>query len=142
MLGKLVKWLRVMGYDTRRRSFTSRKEIEHSLATGRKLLSRRVQTVTAYPEVLFIESDHVGDQLGEVREAGYLSLERSKWFSRCLLCNVPLQRAESAAARENIPEYVYYEKTGEIRFCPSCYRYFWPGSHRERMTRQLIDWGF
>jgi uncharacterized protein with PIN domain len=29
-----------------------------------------------------------------------------------------------------------------IRFCPSCGRYFWPGSHRIRMEKQLNGWGF
>ncbi|MBW1900644.1 MAG: hypothetical protein JRJ20_03305 [Deltaproteobacteria bacterium] len=29
-----------------------------------------------------------------------------------------------------------------IRWCPSCRRYYWPGSHRTRMVKQLEEWGF
>jgi hypothetical protein len=29
-----------------------------------------------------------------------------------------------------------------LRFCASCGRFFWPGSHRKRMTAQLEEWDF
>jgi uncharacterized protein with PIN domain len=53
-----------------------------------------------------------------------------------------LQTAAVGEAREGIPEYVYYQGLTKIRTCPSCGRYFWPGSHRERMIEQLTTWGF
>jgi uncharacterized protein with PIN domain len=59
-----------------------------------------------------------------------------------LICNEPLEAAEIEEAREHIPEYVYYQGISKIQVCPSCGRYFWQGSHRERMIRQLSEWGF
>lgn len=141
MLGRLAKWLRILGYDTFYKPFYGQGVMGTSILEGRKLLSRHWPTVARYANSMLIHSDHVKDQLDEMKKAGTIFSERSKWFSRCLLCNVPLDKAEGPHARDNVPEYVFYQSASEIRFCPSCHRYFWPGSHRERMVGQLEEWG-
>jgi len=141
MLGRLAKWLRVLGYDTLYQPFYRQGVIGASIGEGRKLLSRHRSTVTRYANSMLIHSDHVNDQLDEMKKAGTIISERSRWFSRCLLCNVLLEKAEGTHAHDNVPEYVFYQSASEIRFCPSCHRYFWPGSHRERMVGQLEQWG-
>ena len=141
MLGRLAKWLRVLGYDTLCQPFEKQGVIENAVREGRKLLSRHRPTVAHYVNALLIRSDHVKDQLYEMKKVGAITSERAEWFSRCLLCNVLLQRAEGRDARENVPEYVFYQNASGIRVCPSCGRYYWPGSHRERMVRQLEEWG-
>ena len=141
MLGRLAKWLRVLGYDTLYQPFYKLGVMGTSIREGRKLLSRHRSTVDRYPNSMLIHSDHVKDQLDEMKRAGTIISERSRWFTRCLLCNVPLEKAEGTLARDNVPEYVFYQSASGIRFCPSCHRYFWPGSHRERMVGQLEKWG-
>ena len=141
MLGRLAKWLRVLGYDTLYQPFYNQGVIGASVREGRKLLSRHRSTVTRYADSMLIRSDYVKDQLYEMKKAGTIRSERSRWFSRCLLCNVPLQKAEGTHARDNVPEYVFYQSASGIRFCPSCGRFFWPGSHRDRMVGQLEEWG-
>ena len=141
MLGRLAKWLRVLGYDTLYQPFYKQGVIENAVGEGRKLLSRHGPTVAHYVNAMLILSDHVKDQLYEMKKAGAITSERSEWFSRCLICNVLLQEAEETDTRENVPEYVFYQSTSGIRVCPSCGRYFWPGSHRERMVRHLEEWG-
>ncbi|UCB48371.1 MAG: hypothetical protein JSW56_14670 [Deltaproteobacteria bacterium] len=141
MLGKLAKWLRVLGYDTMYQPFYEEGVVAESVRRGRKLLSRHEHTVTRYAPSVLIHADHVKDQLIELRNSGIITSHRSEWFSRCLLCNIPLEEAVETDARENVPEYIFYQSASGIRFCPSCGRYFWPGSHRERMVRQLEEWG-
>jgi uncharacterized protein with PIN domain len=141
MLGRLAKWLRVLGYDTLYQPFYKQGMIETAVREGHRLLSRHRPTVAHYANAMLIRSDHVKDQLYEMKNAGAITSERSQWFSRCLLCNALLQKAEEADARENVPEYVFYQSASAISACPSCGRYFWPGSHRERMVRQLEEWG-
>jgi uncharacterized protein with PIN domain len=141
MLGRLAKWLRVMGYDTYYQPFYKEGIIGQLIHDGRRLLSRRKAITEQYQNALLILSDHVNEQLQEIKQGGNLTPDRSNWFSRCLICNVRLKEAEAEKARESVPEYVLYENLAGIRFCPSCSRYFWPGSHRERMIRQLEEWG-
>jgi uncharacterized protein with PIN domain len=141
MLGRLAKWLRILGYDTLYQPFYRQGVIGASVREGRKLLTRHRPTITRYADSVLIRSDHVKDQLYEMKKAGTITSERSRWFSRCLLCNVPLKEAEGTHARDNVPEYIFYQSASEIRFCPSCHRYFWPGTHRDRMVGQLEEWG-
>ncbi|MBW1799192.1 MAG: hypothetical protein JRJ85_00550 [Deltaproteobacteria bacterium] len=142
MLGKLAKWLRVMGYDTVYRNFYKMGEIEDNIRSGRLLLSRNTRLTNTLSRFLLVRSDRVGDQLRELRDGGYIVPRKSEWFSRCLVCNVGLEDIPAEEARESVPEYVFYQNMTAIRYCPRCGRYFWPGSHRDTMIRQLKAWGF
>ena len=142
MLGRLAKWLRVMGYDTHYQPFYHKDAIERLVRQRRTLLSRHKKTADRFPDALFIRSNRVADQINELKNRMDLRPDRSRWFTRCLICNAALEKAHFEVARENVPEYVLYENAAGIRFCPSCDRYFWPGSHREGMLRQLKEWGF
>jgi len=141
MLGKLAKWLRIMGIDTHYQSYYMEDAIARLIGEGRCLLSKHKPTVELYMNSVLISSDRVGEQLVEMKEKTHLPFDRAEWFSRCLICNVPLEDANMEEARDEVPEYVFHNVTG-IRYCPTCNRYFWPGSHRKRMVQQLQDWGF
>ena len=142
MLGRLAKWLRIMGYDTHYQSFYAMGDFGPLVRDERRLLSRHAKTTDQYPGSLMLRSDHVKRQLHEIRTWFQLEPDRLRWFTRCLICNVPLKKTQVEDIRLNVPDYVLYEKPTQIRFCPSCGRHFWPGSHRERMIRQLENWGF
>ncbi len=142
MLGRLAKWLRVLGYDTHYKSHYGPGALDQLVEEGRRLLSRHKKIVNSHADAVLLCSDDAGGQLAELREKIALRPDESKRFSRCLICNVLLQGVDVGKSKENVPEYVFYENIAGIRFCPSCGRYYWPGSHRERMTRKLREWGF
>ena len=142
MLGKLAKWLRIMGYDTLYQSYYRPGIIDRLMKEDRCLLSRHKETVDQYTAALLLHADRVGEQLAELRQVIPLTRDQPNWFSRCLICNVLLKEAKAGEAQGNIPEYVFYQNTAGIRFCPSCGRYYWPGSHRAKMMSQLREWGF
>jgi uncharacterized protein with PIN domain len=141
MLGKLAKWLRVMGYDVLYQRSYREADLTRLIAEGRRLLSRRQEATARHSGAILIRSDHVGEQLQELWNLDCLKLGRSKFFTRCLRCNVPLKEADPEATRSTLPDYIYHEHALGIRFCPECGRFFWPGSHRDRMLKQLTDWG-
>jgi len=141
MLGNLAKWLRALGFDTWYQRYYGRDALERLLSGDRVLLSRNRKTIARHPGSVLIRSDHLSEQMLEMRSAGLIT-EKGGWFTRCLICNVPLEKAEPLDSGRNIPEYVYHEKRDDISRCPSCCRYFWPGTHRERMIKQLREWGF
>ena len=142
MLGKLAKWLRVMSYDAHYQSYYKDGELAQFIKDGRVLLSRDRKIIQEYEDSFFIKSDHVCDQLLEVKENGYIKESEIICFLRCLICNTPLEKIQVEKARGRIPEYIYNQNDNHIRFCRSCGRYFWPGSHKYRMTTQLKEWGF
>ena len=142
MLGRLARWLRVLGFDTLYQSFDPVRDITQMVQRGRIPLTRQRKMIPLLEDAVFIRYNSVGEQLTQLKRFLLPETCHVNWFSRCLLCNVLLMDAPEEAARDNIPEYVFYKNMKSIRFCPACERYFWPGSHRVRMEKQLNLWGF
>ena len=142
MLGRLAKWLRVLGFDTHYQSFDPIHHIGQMARGGRIPLTRQRKLIPFLEGAAFVRYNGVGEQLEQLKQALLLESCHADWFSRCIRCNVPLMAAPEEAARDNVPEYVFYENMKRIRFCPSCGRYFWPRSHKIRMEKQLNRWGF
>ncbi|UCF72592.1 MAG: hypothetical protein JSW35_10540 [Deltaproteobacteria bacterium] len=142
MLGKLARYLRIMGYDTFYQSSYSGRRLSELVMEGRTLLTRNHAIVRSYSNAIFIEADLVKDQLKAVDSAVGLTRDQRSWFSRCLICNSPLSKAKAEVAREHVPDFVFLNYHGKILSCPSCKRFYWPGTHRERTLERLKDWGF
>jgi uncharacterized protein len=141
-LGKLARWLRIMGYDAHYQPFYDPGQIRLLANQERVFLTRNSKRLRQCKGAIFIRSDHVKEQLQQMKRDGFITIDRTKWFTRCMRCNEPLLEAEPEAVRGNVPEYVFLKNPSRIRFCPSCIRFFWPGSHKQNMIAQLKTWGF
>ncbi|MDY6878821.1 MAG: Mut7-C RNAse domain-containing protein [Desulfatiglans sp.] len=142
MLGKLAKWLRVMGHDTHYQSFYGPGDIE-LLMKGRSYFLTRNRTRSGhYHHVVLLHSNKVEKQLAELKKNLPIQSPRSNWFTRCLICNTLLEEKKKEEVQENVPEYVFYHNITTIKACHECGRYYWPGSHRSRMLVKLKEWGF
>jgi uncharacterized protein with PIN domain len=83
---------------------------------------------------LYVESDDPDVQLVEVSRAFHLTAENA--LSRCSVCNVPIERVAKAAARERVPQGVY-DRHREFWRCGQCGRFYWQGSHYERVLAKV-----
>lgn len=142
MLGRLSKWLRVMGYDTHHQMSHDEEAVLEAIQEGRVFLSCRAGISDEHPGIVRVLSHRVGEQLRELVERKVLSPRRTEWFQRCLICNVPLRKAAGEISMESVPDYVLHHESSDIRWCPACRRLFWAGTHKENMIRQLEKWGF
>jgi len=143
MVGKLAKWLRVLGYDTHYQPHYSSEAIDTFVREGRILLTRHKRRAERLRRAaVLIRGNKVREQLIELKTELHLEPARSIWFSRCLRCNAILRKGREGVAEEKIPEYILYQNSTNISFCPLCGRHFWPGSHKARMEKQLKAWGF
>ena len=142
MLGRLAKWLRVMGYDTHYQPSYGPGQITSLVNEGRIFFTRNSQWFRWIEGAVFVRSDHVKEQLRQLHREGWIQADRKSWFTRCVLCNELLLEAPVESAGENVPEYVFFNSPSATRSCPSCKRFFWPGSHRQNMLAQLEAWGF
>ncbi len=138
-LGRLSKWLRILGYDTvywrgeADRSFLRKAERE-----GRAVLTRRKDVLARqHPGlVLFVENDRVEVQIEEVLEKLDLRPEQKTLFTLCLRCNESLKEAKPEDVRPLVPDYVFRTQC-EFRMCPGCGGVFWPGTHRDRAMKTM-----
>lgn len=138
MLGKLAKWLRVMGidvvYDPR---FLARQLLRCAEQEGRILLTRdhRLVQRRGTARRLLIESDYYHEQVRQVVQT--FGLERPmQAFTRCLQCNTPLCEVAKQAVAGKVPPYVYAVHV-EFKRCSTCDQLYWGGTHRDNMRRQL-----
>jgi len=142
MLGKLARYLRIMGYDTVYQETYSDQRLSELVEEGRVLLTRSNARFSKYPDSIFIDYDLVRDQLREVDEKIGLDRDQSKWFTRCSVCNSVLSKPDRAVTPEDVPDFVSFTYPQQVRFCQFCKRFYWPGTHRERMLARLKEWGF
>lgn len=136
MLGRLARWLRVMGYDTLYSSGSDDAAlVRRALAEDRILLTRDVELARRRGvRVILISDDRIGPQLREIVEILHLSAHEA--FSRCIDCNAPLVEFDRARARELVPPYVFATKT-RFRRCVDCGKVYWRGSHWAHMQATL-----
>jgi uncharacterized protein len=141
MLGRLARWLRVLGYDTLYFSDMDDASLaRRARAEDRILLTRDVELARRRGlRVLLLADDRVEAQLREVVRALHLSAEEA--FSRCLNCNAPLVELDRAQARDRVPPYVFATQT-RFRRCPECSQIYWRGTHWAQMRAVLesADW--
>jgi uncharacterized protein with PIN domain len=142
MLGKLARYLRILGYDTVYQESYSDQRLSELVEEGRVLLTRSNARLLKYPDSIFIDRDLVRDQLQAVDGKIGLNRDQGKWFTRCSVCNSVLSKPDRAAAPEHVPDFVSFSYPQQVRFCPYCRRFYWPGTHREKMLARLKSWGF
>lgn len=139
MLGKLAKWMRILGYDVEYVSEISDRELIERARLGDRLILTRDTFLLKRRDVrgnsLFIRSDHCDEQLSQVVER-YPPGEGEVRFSRCLLCNEPLVSMGRDEVRGRVPPYVYETQQSFSR-CPACGRIYWRATHVEHMEGHI-----
>ncbi|HZK12688.1 MAG TPA: Mut7-C RNAse domain-containing protein [Atribacterota bacterium] len=139
MLGKLMKWLRILGYDTAYPSLDDLSLILMARQENRILLTRDTNLIKRRNicDFLFIKSDRWEEQLLEVIMGLKLKIDfDSKIFSRCSLCNTPTKDIDKKEVKTHVPPYVFLTQ-GKFVYCPSCKKYYWRGTHWQRMVKKI-----
>lgn len=134
MVGRLAKWLRLLGYDTTYTDADDATLVRLAQGEGRVLLTRdtRLCRRRDLGPHLFIESDHWMDQLRQVRGAFHL-VPGAGAGTRCARCNLRLEPVAREAVAAAVPPYVFAHHAAFAR-CPGCGRLYWPGTHWARIA--------
>ncbi len=136
-LGKLAKWLRILGYDTVYWRADDPAGILHRAHDeGRTLVTRdtKLFKIKGSLEALLIREDNPFRQLREVVRHFPISVSQGMLFSRCLACNAPLEQIDAEEAKGQVPDHIYHIHQ-EFSRCPVCRKIYWAGTHSGQMTR-------
>ncbi len=141
-VGKLARWLRVIGYDTILfKEKDDRSMIEIALKEGRVILTKDNQigkrrlAIDGKLKVMLINQDNPKAQLQDTVKALHLNWH-FKPFSLCLECNQILIPRSREAVQDLVPPHVF--KTQEQYMeCPACHRIYWRGTHWQAMVEEL-----
>src|SRR5262245_20707647 len=138
MVGKLARWLRLLGYDTAYLPQLSPEGvIQEARRQGRIILTRdsRIVRRKVVPILMCIESDRFREQLKQVVEELHLD-PVSRLLTRCSECNEALQAIAKDDVRDRVPEYVW-QTQAEFRRCPKCHHIYWGATHKEHVIEEL-----
>ena len=140
MVGKLARWLRILGYDV---SYSNRygdeEIIQIALEEDRIILTRDTGLLKRNPAVrcLLIESGNLDEQARQVLRS--FSTGSFNLFSRCLECNRELEPADKESVFERVPPYVYLTQD-QFAVCPDCQRVYWAGTHTGHARKRVRSW--
>jgi uncharacterized protein with PIN domain len=140
--GKLVKWLRMLGYDAV--FFTGDDDsgiVSTALSDGRVILTRdtgimkRRLITSGQVKAVLLTSETPRLQMRQVIRflgaGGCFSP-----FTRCMECNEILEERKKEEVKERVPPYVYQTQDKYME-CPSCRRVYWRGTHWQAMLDKL-----
>ena len=136
-LGKLAKWLRILGYDTVYwRSDDLRGLLRRAQEEGRALITKDTKLFQGKGSLkaLLIREDNPFLQLQEVVHLFELPVTEDMLFSRCLTCNTPLEDVAPEEVKGEVPDYIYHTHQ-EFSRCPFCRKVYWAGTHYGHMAR-------
>jgi hypothetical protein len=136
MLGKLARWLRLLGYDTLYLQgddalLAHRARVEERILLTRDHALARRRGLRA----IIIASETLAAQLAQVVAEVEPPPEASP---RCMACNAPLTQISVEEARLYVPPYVAATQR-EFHRCPNCGKIYWKGTHWEGIRRQLDE---
>lgn len=138
MLGRLARWLRVLGLDAAYDPSVRDPGLVSWARTEERILLTRDRPLLAEfrpQRALLIEADTPLAQLRQVVAELHLA-PPVELFTRCLLCNAELRSASAEEADTFVPA-ASRVLPGPVRCCPACRRTYWPGSHARRMRAAL-----
>jgi uncharacterized protein with PIN domain len=138
MLGRLARWLRLLGFDTLYYPHIKNGDLlKVTLREERCLLTRdtHFQNMKRFTNLFFIHSDDPLEQVSEVLGAfGLKGIEPS----RCARCNGILSEVTpQESVRDMVPEYIF-RTCRSFSQCQACGKVYWEGTHLKRF-RALLD---
>lgn len=137
-LGKLAKWLRILGFDTDYQSVVTKERFINAPEQERIVLTRtqQVRDRNTDRRLIFITSNNPFDQVREVIRVLGIEPEDTRPFSRCTRCNILIEDVDRKAVRDRVPDYIW-QINSEFQICRRCRRIYWLGSHTKH-SRDII----
>ncbi len=142
MLGKLSRWLRILGYDVEYSNNLGDKELIETARIERRILLTRDFQLFQQASMRGIESFLVEgtvnvEKLAILANRFDLRLEVNVSLSRCPKCNTAIKVIQRERVVGRVPDKALsrYESFWE---CPNCMKIYWQGSHWQRINQTLL----
>jgi len=138
-LGKLAKWLRLLGYDTICHAGKTDQALWRRARLDTRVLLTRRKDLQWYPEeikTIVLEEETVDRQLTELLDKLQIEPKKKDFFRYCAVCNTRLEKIGKNDAVDRVPPYIM-ENHEHFYRCPSCLRVYWPGSHVDHIKEAL-----
>ncbi len=139
-LGKLARYLRMLGFDTLYRNDYTDDILAHISSTNRRILLTRDRGLLKRSIVThgyLVRNEQARAQLKEVLQRFDL-LNAITPFNRCMRCNATLESVNFEKVKENVPPRVR-QNISEYKQCRSCEQVYWKGTHYRKMVEFINE---
>jgi len=140
MLGRLTRWLRLLGFDTLYyHDISDAQIIRIAKEQGRFILTRdshlvKIKGIRGY---LLIKANDSFQQLLEVIQS--LGLKEFYLLSRCVSCNGKLSRLlDKTGIKDAVPDFVFLNFHVFLK-CNDCGKIYWEGTHPKLFREKLLE---
>ncbi|MEM3730251.1 MAG: Mut7-C RNAse domain-containing protein [Candidatus Bathyarchaeia archaeon] len=141
MLGKLTRWLRMLGYDVK---YSNELDDPQLLMMAKKekriLLTRDLelcqQALAKGVNAYYIDGKTEAEKLAQLANKFNIKLEVDMAVSRCPKCNTKVKPTTKERVVGKVKEntLLYYN---EFWNCPKCGQIYWQGAHWTRIRKTL-----
>jgi uncharacterized protein with PIN domain len=143
MLGKLARWLRMLGQDVTYSTDLSDSElIELAKKENRILLTKDLElfkrVIAKGIEAFYVDGETESTRLAELSQRYTLKLEVDMENSHCPVCNTKLEATPKEQLTSELEKntLTYY---GQFWKCPNCRQIYWQGAHWKQITNTLNE---
>jgi hypothetical protein len=143
MLGKLARWLRMLGQDvTYDVKLNDNELLELAKKESRMLLTKDLElykrAVAKGIDAFFVRGTFESEQLAEIANRYGLSLTIDMETSHCPVCNTRLVATPKELLLSELKKNTlkYYEKFWR---CPNCGQIYWQGAHWKQISSTLNE---
>ncbi len=143
MLGKLTRWLRMMGHDV---EYSNKLDDAELMAIAKKenrvLLTRDLElykrSIAKGIEAFYVEGMTESERLAELAQRFTIPLVIDLKSSRCPRCNGQLQSVPKEKVVNKVEKntFLHYDKFWR---CPRCGQVYWQGAHWEKILATLEE---
>jgi len=139
-LGKLAKWLRILGFDTEYSCQDNNSSlIVWALRDERVILTRNHRLPqTRGVKIVIIKDELLKGQVKQVAQILGVQPDPQMMFRRCVICNAQLEGISKEKVKESVPEYVFNTQE-EFTTCPKCSRIYWKGTHWGNVQKAIDE---
>ena len=143
MLGKLSRWLRMMGHDvTYNVQISDNELLERAKKESRVLLTKDLELYKRANargvQATFVEGKSEADRLAELAKRYGLILEIDMEKSNCPKCNTKLEAASKEQLETKLQENTFRHYDSFWK-CPRCGQIYWQGAHWKQISNTMNE---
>lgn len=141
MLGKLTRWLRMLGHDVKYSNKLGDTQLITIAKTERRILLTRDLQLYRQATSKGIGTFYLGgkterEKLAQLAERFKIELSMDMTTSRCPKCNTQVRSIPKDRVVDKV-EKSTFEHYNEFWECPRCGQIYWQGAHWTRIRRTL-----
>ena len=129
MLGKLTRWLRMLGQDVKYSNQFEDEELTRDLELYQRAIAKGI-------DAFYVEGRTEAEKLAELAKRFDFPLVIDLKRSRCPRCNTKIRPTPKEELADKVEKntFIYYD---EFWKCPKCGHIYWQGAHWEGIHATL-----